>query len=290
MNTATNNVGNANSGMATGTQTAREPQGVKDPSFFAKMFDEQPSEDNFDFGFSDSGEIQIGKKLPQETQTQDQEDSDVGVAADEVSTPSSSESSNTENKALAERVQGLESALEKLVPLLAQVIQGKAPQQEQAQEQDDEEFDYTDRSSIERIVERTIEKSLSKVLAPLQQTQQKTELYMQYSEAANKHGQEFVTMLPVIKELMVGDTSLNFDSAFAKAKSLQTLFGVSAKKDDTNQQTTQPVKKSATALVEKAKQLQTVSGVSATGETKPKQHNSVRASAEAAWEELFGQN
>ena len=244
------------------------------------------------FDFNESGELQINLKPedPQEAETQDTDTvvpSVVSEAAPADSTVVDNQASPTE-----QRIASLESSLNQVVTALTQLTQfvQQGNTQTQQQQVEDEEIDFTDTSSLKKLIANEIKKNVAELITPLQNTAQKTEMYMAASEAFNKYGNDFTDKLPVIKELMSGDSTLTFEAAYQSAKKLESLFKSQspAKQNDTTQ--TQTQKKPAAALAAKAASLTTVSGVTPTVAKPVASKMTLEASFEKAMEELYGRD
>ncbi len=261
------------------TATKLAEQKPVNTSFLDDMFGEG--------GFSldeDSGEMLF---TPQQSETSNTEDV---VASAPVSEPKPEDSGAVSPDASEQRIASLESSLNQVLEMLATKIVPALNQKQATQEQqftEDDELDYNDPSSLKKMIASQIEASLAKVLGPLQQTQQKTEKYMEASETFNKYGQDFTEKIPVIKELMTVDTSLTFENAYLLAKRIEAHFPKLPANSNGNSQTPTPqATKPASALREKAEKLQTVNGVNPTGQVKPTKYNTVQAAFEAAMAEF----
>lgn len=261
------------------TATKLAEQKPVNTSFLDDMFGEG--------GFSldeESGEMLF---TPQQSETSNTEDV---VASAPVSETQPEDSGAVSPDASEQRIASLESSFKSFQDTTTQILQqlvGRLNGQPQTQQEfEPEELDYSDPRSLTSLIEKTVEKSLSKVLGPLQQTQQKTEKYMEASETFNKYGQDFTEKIPVIKELMTVDTSLTFENAYLLAKRIEQHFPKSPANSNGNSQPTTQATKPASVLREKAEKLQTVNGVNPTGQVKPTKYNTVQAAFEAAMAEF----
>lgn len=271
----------------TSTNTPADKTSAKpiDSDFFNNMF----GEGEFSTDFDDSGELQLTIADPQESETPNETDTEVAPnSVSETKTEDSEKSPNV----FEQRINSLESSLNQVLEAIAtKIIPALNGRQQQIQEQEPEEdFDITDTRSLTKLIESTVEKSLSKIIAPLQQTQQKTEKYMEASETFNKYGADFTEKVPVIRELMTVDTSLSFENAYLLAKKLEGHFKTQPANgsNGNSQTTTSQATKPASVLRERAEKLQTVNGVNPTGQVKPTKYETVEAAFEAAMAENFG--
>lgn len=242
-----------------------------------------------DFEMTDDGNLEINERETEHQPEEASNDSATQVAAESSDTSSPLLESRSDDTQA--RISTLEASVNTLTQALTQLLQNpQVLQQPQNVEPEEEDFDYTDKRSLTKLITDTVQKTLTPLLQPLQQTAFKTETYMAASDAVNRYGQDFVTKLPAIKELMEGDASLTFDTAYQKVNKLLSTLKVSAATNDTTQSVSNP-KRPAAELVAKANRLQTQTGINPQGNNskeKP-QKLGLQASFDSAWEELFGQ-
>lgn len=245
--------------------------------------------EGYDMEYDDSGQLQFVQQA-EKTGTQTTEllepVAPVKVAASESS------SSGAEGQASEARFQKLESSLQQtstMLQQLMQVISGQQQPQQQEVEEEDEET-YVTPKAVRSMIEKTLRDALPKILQPLQSTAEKTELYMAYNQAATEYGADFIAKLPAIKTLMTGDAGIkDFSTAYKIAKSLESVLNPNATSSPNGTSQT-PQKKPAQPLIDRAVRMQTLQGVNGNNVTKkPEKYGSIKAAADAAWSEHFGQ-